>query len=222
MIANSHIVSSENRSIELWNKFLTVEIAAKRIQKGVFKPVQHYLSHIPYMIRKHGVLKAYSGRSMERTIGLYKKLIKSKVDSGTNAGNILQRFAFYNHINILGVDVEKELNLMTPRAYKTDTFVSLDAEDSESPQLWSSPIGYFGVSKLPCQVTASKLHTALTSFYRRTCGRQSSFPAQDISLRIAGRCWFQDHVYSSRLYAAHINEHRRGNNYIKFDVPCIL
>lgn len=159
---------------------------------------------------------------MERSIGLYKKLIRSKVDSGTNAGNILQRFSFYNHVNNLGIDVEKELNLMGPRAYKTDTYLSLDPEDNDSPQLWSSPIAFFPTTKLPCQVTHSKFENALRRFYSRTSGIQFCASSEDILLRIAGRCWFRDNVYTSQLYSTHINEHRRGNNFIKFDVACVL
>ena len=88
---------------------------------GVLKPVQHYLMHIPYMIEKQGVLKAYSGRSMERTIGRYKKLIKSKVDAGANAGNVLERFTIYGYVNSLNINIMESLNLLEPKQYTLHT-----------------------------------------------------------------------------------------------------
>jgi hypothetical protein len=107
--------------IKQWHTFLLREIQAKRIHPGVIKPVQHYLSHIVYMIKQQGLLTSYSVRSMERSIGKYKRLIRSKV----NAGNILERSTIRNHINNQSWDVETEIELLTHRKYGNATFKTI-------------------------------------------------------------------------------------------------
>lgn len=168
------------------------------------------------MIRKQGVLKAYSGRSMERTIGQYKKLIKSKSKSGENAGNILDRFALFNYINTLDIDIGKKVNLLRPRLYTSLTFESLDTNDPSSPQLWSSPLKNYYVSSLPCNISSLQFKTALVKYYQRS---SSTNPVPQIDvLTVSGRCWNSEIVYSSLLHRNHIKETRRGNHYIMFNV----
>ena len=94
---------------------------------GVLKPVQHYLMHIPYMIEKQGVLKAYSGRSMERTIGRYKKLIKSNrvVFTGYIFGEKLNEV--YSHAGMYVLSSYNEgfpLVLLEAMSYQLDVLVS--------------------------------------------------------------------------------------------------
>ncbi|KAG2191063.1 hypothetical protein INT47_012048, partial [Mucor saturninus] len=201
-----------------WNTFLLNEILQKRIQPGVLKPVQHYLIHVPMMIEKQGVLKAYSGRSMERTIGRYKKLIKSKVNAGANAGNVLERFAIYGHVNSLNINLRETLNLLEPKKRTTNDFVSLDPSDDTAPELWS-PLFQCPVSTLPCGVSDRQFTSALQRYYRR----EYSGPHEFVNTRSgvvngAGRAWFDDIVYTSSFFKDHINERRRGNNYVMFAV----
>jgi hypothetical protein len=54
-----------------------------------------------YMIEQLGPMRAYSARSMERAIGKYKKLIKSKSNVAANAGNVMVRLATRAYINRL-------------------------------------------------------------------------------------------------------------------------
>lgn len=203
-------------SIAQWNKFLLNEIKEKKIQPGVLKPVQHYLTHVPYMIEKQGVLKAYSGRSMERTIGRYKKLIKSKVDAGANAGNVLDRFALYGYVNSLNMNLKESLNLLAPKAYTTDTFISLLSDDPSADQLWS-PLLKQRLSTLPCNVSNLQFVNALQKFYQRVFSSTGNFSVlHNSTVSIAGRAWSNGFVYTSTLYKLHIKESRRGNNYIMF------
>lgn len=188
------------------------EVEEKKIRHGVFKPTQHYLNHIPFMIRKQGVLRSYSGRSMERTIGQYKKLIKSKVSVGANAGNILERVTLYNYIFSSNINVKEKINLLTPRKYDTSSFIPLDANDKTSAQLWEAPLVSAYPSALPCDVTRLKFVVALRRFYERI-----NIPSTSMNydgLTVAGRCWFEEKIYVSRLYREHIGERRRGNHYI--------
>lgn len=197
------------------------EINKKHILPGVLKPTQHYLTHIPYMIERQGVLRAYSGRSMERTIGRYKKQIKSKVAAGANAGNVLVRFALYTHINRLSIDRRKELDLLEPKPYTNDTFISLDSDDPFSTQLWS-PISNIPVSELPCEVTYTKFTDSLRKFLERVfSSRQQLHLPTDTLINVAGRSWFNNTLYSSTLYKNHIHENRRGNNFILFSATHI-
>ena len=200
-----------------WNAFLLDEIKQKRIQAGVLKPVQHYLTHIPHMIEKQGVLKAYSGRSMERTIGRYKKLIKSKVDAGANAGNVMERFTIYGYVNSLNIDIREALNLLEPKQYSTNTFLSLDPNDTTTPQLWS-PISRHSVTSLPSSVSAAKFHTALVKYHQNFANTVDiSLSFNNTTFTIAGRAWYNNCTYTSTLYKDHINETRRGNNYVMFE-----
>ena len=204
-------------AIKKWIEFLDTEIKEKRILPGVFKPVQHYLIHIPYMIEKQGVLKAYSGRSMERTIGRYKKLIRSKVDAGANAGNILVRFTLLNYINRLSVNRREALNLREPKPYTSNTFESLDTNDPSSAQLWS-PIKDIPVFMLPCDVSYTNFKDSLSKFLERLYStRQKLYIPTDSIVKIAGRAWFNDVLYTSKLYQQHIKEYRRGNYYVVFN-----
>ncbi|KAG2191773.1 hypothetical protein INT47_000262 [Mucor saturninus] len=203
-------------AITQWNNFLLSEIRQKRIQPGVLKPVQHYLTHVPMMIEKQGILKAYSGRSMERTTGRYKKLIKSKVNAGANAGNVLERFAVYGHVNSSNINLRETLNLLEPKQRTNNDFVPLDENDNTAPELWS-PLFQCSVSSLPCGVSDRQFISALQRNYMRVY----SVPYEPVNISSgvvngAGRAWFNDIVYTSAFFKDHINERRRGNNYVMF------
>ncbi|KAG2204467.1 hypothetical protein INT47_005258 [Mucor saturninus] len=112
-----------------WNTFFLNERRQKQIQPGVLKSVQHYLTHVPMMIEKQG----------------------SKVNAGANAGNVLERFAIYGHVNSLNTNLRETLNLLEPKKRTTNDFVSLDPSDDTTPELWS-PLFQCPVSTLPCGV----------------------------------------------------------------------
>lgn len=213
---------SSKRYIKEWHDFLLKEIAAKRIRPGVLKPVQHYLSHIVYMVKQQGVLRAYSARSMERTIGKYKKLIKSKVDAGANAGNILERMTIHNHINSQAWNIQTELDLITPRLYGEDTYKNNPSGKGDNIQLWS-PFFESSVDSLPFGVSFQHFSRALLKYYRRTEPNGTSITDLALlnSLSVAGRAWAYNKVYVSTLYKKHINEYRRGNNYVMITVSYI-
>jgi hypothetical protein len=193
------------------------EIQAKRIHPGVIKPVQHYLSHIVYMIKQQGVLRSYSARSMERSIGKYKRLIRSKVNAGANAGNILERSTIRNHLNNQSWDVETEIELLTHRKYGDTTFKDKPSGDFGDPQLWA-PFKDCSLDSLPVGVHERLFKKALLNYYRRTQYNGASIigigPSESVS--VAGRAWAYNKVYTSTIYKNHISEHRRGNNYIMF------
>ncbi|KAG2216811.1 hypothetical protein INT45_013823 [Circinella minor] len=90
--------------IEIWHNYLRLLVDGKKDSEGnfieeptlsnsIFTSNQHYLSHVPMMIRKMGPLRYYSARCMERMIGVYKQRIKSLRSPGKNASNILMDLA---------------------------------------------------------------------------------------------------------------------------------
>ena len=122
------------------------------------------------MIEKQGVLKAYSGRSMERTIGRYKKLINSRVNAGANAGNVLERFSVFGYVNSLNIDIKKSLNLLGPRHYTENSYLSLPSNPAVGPQLWS-PMSSVTLSTFSSFISSSPFSTALQKFIQRIHSR---------------------------------------------------
>ncbi|KAG2200803.1 hypothetical protein INT47_001334 [Mucor saturninus] len=82
-----------------WHTYLLEQVNLKNISRSVFRPVQHYLIHVPYIIKEQGPLSCYSARSMEIVIGIYSKLIKSRRMGGRNASMLIERFTIRNFIN---------------------------------------------------------------------------------------------------------------------------
>jgi hypothetical protein len=152
-----------------------------------------------------------------RSIGKYKKLIKSKVNAGANAGNILERLTTRNHINSQSWSVHNELDLLTPCSYAEKSFKNNPSGEANDPQLWE-PFQNCLVISLPVGVDSRLFSKALLKYYRRTEPNGASIVgiASLDSLYIAGRAWAYNNVYTSTLYKDHISEHRRGNNYIMF------
>ncbi|OAD74956.1 hypothetical protein PHYBLDRAFT_186588 [Phycomyces blakesleeanus NRRL 1555(-)] len=72
-----------------WNAYLEASLAKGEVQLKVFTINQHLLQHYPAMIEAYGPPRAYSARSVERTIGEYSRAIKSNSAIGINAGNIM-------------------------------------------------------------------------------------------------------------------------------------
>jgi hypothetical protein len=73
----------------------------KKLPVNVFSPNQHYLHHVPHMVGKLGPFLYYSTRSMERTIGEFKSRLRSKVDPGVEAGNVMMKVAASHHGSLL-------------------------------------------------------------------------------------------------------------------------
>lgn len=101
-----------DRDLQCWNTFLDHQQTAQKITYNFTTPNHHLLRHITQCIRKLGPMSSYSCRSMERSIGGMKQLIRANKDSGINAMNIMVDLAALTYIDI-------------NTAYETD----LDMED---------------------------------------------------------------------------------------------
>ena len=193
--------------------FLKSEIDKETILAWVLKPTHHYLLHIGYMIRGNGPLKVYGANSMERAIGKYKKLIKSKSSVGENAANVLLRLTTRSYICNLPWSLPDVVSLLAPRPYDDSTF---EQHPTDMVQLWK-PFVYCPMSGLPFDIPEQKMMRALSSWFARTNPAGVEVPDLPNVIYVASRAWAYNKVYSSKYYAQMINEHRRGNNFIMFE-----
>ncbi|RCH82705.1 hypothetical protein CU097_003704, partial [Rhizopus azygosporus] len=192
-------------NVKEWLNFLKTEAHEKRISYSVFRISQHYLCHIPYMIKAMGPLRAYSFRPMERAFGAISTLIKSKVEAGINASNVVERLALRRYVDFYS-DIQQELDPIRPRP---------------APQYWE-PFRC-GVVATECNVSSDNwsiptdtLYSCLQQFYRHTLNGEESRSPIDINIDIAARAWINSTVYSSVYYRNYRQEFRRSNHIVKF------
>lgn len=203
-----------------WHQYLKGEVANKRLSHAVFTPNNHYLTHIGYMTRRMGNLRAYSARSMERSIGRYAKLIKSKVYAGANANNVVERLNMIGQIN-REIDINKVLGLIQPVKTSLDDFLELDeaSQYSNQHQLWSPFSKQFSltsnlmVEDIPVPLFLDKLK----AFYKRSLALPEDVVISNMHVDIAARALLGSHVYSSQMNRRIRSESRRGNHYVLFN-----
>ncbi|SAM04433.1 hypothetical protein [Absidia glauca] len=87
--------------LQVWNDYLQAQVNDQKLTITVYKPNYHYLQHVTAMIRQLGPLYSVSTRCLERTIGRYKKMLKSTKDSGVEAGNVLLTSAATNYVSVV-------------------------------------------------------------------------------------------------------------------------
>lgn len=211
------------RSFRNWHDYLKEEISNQRLSKSVFRPVNHYLHHVPYVIRKLGPMRSYSTRPLERTIGKYSKLIKSRVESGVNASNQIERLSVRGYINT-AMDLNEELDVIQTRPCRESDFIDSPSEDAGSHQLWAPFIENLDLqsdsndnfARFGVPVSNSAILNALTRYYARSSSG-STIEIDDATITVAGRAWIHSTTYSSVFNKKVINEYRRGNNYIMFE-----
>ncbi|KAI8980340.1 hypothetical protein BDB01DRAFT_725312 [Pilobolus umbonatus] len=162
------------RCFACWHAFLKAEIDAGNLSKKVFRPINHYLVHIPHVIRHLGPMRAYSTRAMERTIGRYSRLITFRVLSGTHASNLVEKLAIRQYVNIT-VKTEKQLNLIKKKTYSDKTFINPPASSSSTHQLWSPITFNFSIESgdyrkfTKRQFDSTIFSTAIIQYYNLIC-----------------------------------------------------
>lgn len=176
----------------------------------------------------NGPMPAYTCYSQERSIGRYKRLIKSKSDVGANANAVMQRMMIHSYVHNLDWDISDRLYLLGPRPYSPSSFENIVCPDTSSAQQMRGPFEYYGFHELPLQVPEDKFLIALNHFYIRALNENivqakllECCAANGNKLIVSGRVCQQsdenkDIVWKSILYAENINEHRRGNTIIMF------
>ena len=162
------------------------------------------------MIRSQGPLRAYSARSMERSIQKLKKMIKSKVKAGSNASNIVERNVLYTFT--------RALLKQSDRRDLTDFRVLPNDEDNNGPQLWE-PFANRNIdesSEMIEGVEKKKILKALRRHYSRLGFGRVIDEEIDEKIECAARLWKNSWVFSSLMYRRIRREESRGNHYVMF------
>ncbi|OAD67120.1 hypothetical protein PHYBLDRAFT_174504 [Phycomyces blakesleeanus NRRL 1555(-)] len=73
---------------------------------------------------------------MERVIGVFLKLIKSKSKGGQNASFLVEQFVIHNYTS-MAISICDEVNLIWPKPYGRESYMDLP-NDPSSAQLWES------------------------------------------------------------------------------------
>ncbi|OAD71542.1 hypothetical protein PHYBLDRAFT_147288 [Phycomyces blakesleeanus NRRL 1555(-)] len=89
---------------------------------AVFRSVQPYLVHTPYIIKQQDPLKCDSAHSMKRVIGIKSNLIKSKSKGGRNPRFIVRRFVIHNH-DSMSIGVHNELDTIQPKSCDEESYM---------------------------------------------------------------------------------------------------
>ncbi|KAG1445366.1 hypothetical protein G6F56_009939 [Rhizopus delemar] len=180
-------------------RFLKQEASNKNVFYAVFRSVQHYLYHIPLIIRQMGPLRVYSTRSMERAIGNISKSIHSNIDSGKNASNIIEQ------------------NLIKPKQYRPESFWPNPSENSDSAQLWEPfKLNIQTKDNTVGQLDIQPLQQSLNNFYRHISLNSSTELLVNV-IDLAGRAWIDNTVYNSEFYRHYRREYRRNNSIVMFN-----
>lgn len=203
-----------HRCLGEWHSFLRDEIAEERLSLAVFTPNNHYLAHIGHISRKNGCLRAYSARAMERNIGRYSKLIKSRVLTGKNAGNIVERLATRSVVNI-SINIPSVLDIVEPKKTSLDDFeeLPLTSKYNLGHQLWS-PFSKADLST--CTSVESIPSTTILKELRKFYSRSASGTLRNTAIEISARALIISHVYGSLMYRRLRREYRRGNQFVLF------
>ncbi|OAD72690.1 C2H2-type zinc finger transcription factor [Phycomyces blakesleeanus NRRL 1555(-)] len=184
---------------------------------NVFRPVQHYLVHIPYIIKQQGPLRCYSTRSMERVIGIFSKLIKSKSKGGRNTSFLVERFAIHNYTS-MAISICDEINLIWPKPYGRESYMDLP-NDPSGAQLWEPFHQFVNLNNDSVEgVGGPSVKEALLKYYRRTTGL-TGHEFGDSVVVVAARLWMDSTVYSSCMYRRKKNKTSHGNHYMMFTCP---
>lgn len=181
----------------------------------MFKPVQHYICHIPYIIRQLGPLRAYSTRSMERSIGVFSRIIKSKRAGGQNASNLIERVAIQNYIDCT-INIGNLINILKPRQYQDCSYMN-DPNDVGGAQLWEKFTEItLDPESLVEGVNGTILIRELKKFYSRIDPTSPTIDVENIIITLAARMWNESTVYSTEMYRKIKKETSRGNQYVMF------
>ncbi|KAG2200369.1 hypothetical protein INT47_002283 [Mucor saturninus] len=195
------LISEMEGYFAIWHTYLLEQVNLKNISRSVFRPVQHDLIHVPYIIKQQSPLRCYSARSMERVIGVYSKLIKSRRMGGRNASMLIKRFAIRNFIN--GII---EIDLIVP-AGPACMMGSFRAPFGGNASL---------DGKLIEGIRCGRVKDALSRYYKRSSGLHATTFFGDSEIAIASRAWINNNVYSSSMYRRRRNEMSRRKHYVMF------
>ncbi|CEP19299.1 hypothetical protein [Parasitella parasitica] len=202
-------------NLKVWLGFLKQEIDAHHIIPNVMRPNQHWLLHVPYMIRSMGVLPAYSASSMERSIQIYRRRLRSQAHVNKNIGDVLMRTSIDHHISRSNWDMDKKLDLLGPKVY-TDKTCYTHSQDNNL-QLWTPKSVYY-TRQLPCDVSSSPYFSAWANYcFREDCSLFKTITkTQSPQLTFMVDRGFQLSQFKSHFYQNYIQQSKRNDAFFKF------
>jgi hypothetical protein len=197
------------RCLREWHDFLKAEIEGKHLCVSVFTSNQHTICHLKQTIKTLGPLRAYSTRSLERTIGRYKKYITAKNNMNVNVGKALERLAIRDYfIAETAQDVEGDVLDMDNIKIRNAKWNHLWDRGGNGAQLWG-PLyedkqycNWQKESHVFALLRQRKLESALRKFYKhRYPFRSSSNIIVSVeSISIAARAWYNNNGLNSAFY----------------------
>ncbi|KAF7732320.1 hypothetical protein EC973_005216 [Apophysomyces ossiformis] len=183
-VTQADIVAME-RDMRIWHQYLLGLVEDNVLKVSAFTPNQHYLSHIPDIIRKIGLLRYFSARPLERVIGVYSRLISSTVAAGSNAGNIMVKLAMSRSI--------EPMLIGDTHGPAQDDIVEID---SVEPQLWGfKKFASHNFTDPIAGVSSTAFARALAAFYKQMRLDINFFK----ELTYCGSLWHDHKVYGSVL-----------------------
>lgn len=206
------------RCFQAWHRYLNTQIANNKLNIRVFTVNNHYLMHLKFIIEQVGPLKAYSCRSLERTIKKFRNLANGHRDLGVNSSNVLANHTRYNTVYMQDIYTRLRPN----RQNAENSFLSHPSGDRSLPQLWEpfcdESLEGDGVVNC-CGVQRTKVARALKKFYARTYGRSDDVNNTSFRITIAGNAW-KDSIVISSVYAYNNKSlvRSRANNIVLFEV----
>ncbi|KAG2224367.1 hypothetical protein INT45_006767 [Circinella minor] len=95
--------------IKEWHSYLRTLINSQILSVSVFTPNQHYLSHVPELIRRMGPMVYYSCRCLERMVGVYSNLLRKSANPSMDVNKYVRNLAIGPYIDtVCGTTNNKE------------------------------------------------------------------------------------------------------------------
>ncbi|KAI7895629.1 uncharacterized protein EV154DRAFT_494228 [Mucor mucedo] len=179
------------------------------------------------MIRRMGPLRCYSAKSLERSIGTYKKRIRSSLHPGINAGNIMETKEIFKFFNASGIF---DFSALTASPDSNEKNFEQHPQDATYPQLWSPFDDSFTKVGVLLQGSSDVLICglyctipwcrALMGCMTRLTGMRQRVVLpfhQQQHLRISTRLFHENQVYISELYKKKNRSCSRGGEFVMFE-----
>jgi hypothetical protein len=211
--------------VQQWHQFLRREVNNDRLSVAVFTANQHYLRHISLVVRALGPLRAYSARPLERAIGQYSKMIRSRSRPGAQVSNVMHKISAIRYVQRTVPAMRKQPPL------DSNTFLAAQAGPS-APQIWTpfTPGSFDGPFTL-AGIQLQDLLRVVKQFWLRASrlfDNAESALAGDMPLRwqdltldtvnfmVAGRLWKDSMVFQSLHYQA--PNMQRANHFVRLNI----
>lgn len=164
---------------------------------------------------------SYSCRCLERTIGSFKPHIKSRRNTGANAGNVVTRNARMSFVKRIPWCAENRVDLISTRKYTNDSYTNPELDYQQDYQLWSPLINtHINTHNTYHGVSLSHLKKSLVRHYNRSIPQPYSHVLDTMEITIAGRCLVDPgKIYTTVLFRNKLKETARGNHIVMFTAP---